>query len=223
MDSMHRQSATSIRALVSERALPPTAFRAALTNVPSLDRDAWLDAVLGLDAIPEDGADLPRGCIPYLPCPVDTLLGAAEHAEIGPSDLFVDVGSGVGRAAVLMHLLTGASAVGLEIQRELVTASRALTTRLNLDSFSVLEGDAVQLAGSVTTGTVFFLYCPFGGQHLEKVLDDLEPIARAKPIRVCTVNLPLPPRPWLALEHATSGDLSVYRSALRDGARASAG
>lgn len=195
--------------------MTPLAFRAVLTSVPVLDRDAWLDTVLELGPLPEDGPELPRGCIPYLPCPVDTLLRAAEHADIGPSDLFVDVGSGVGRAAVLMHLLTGASAVGIEIQRDLIAASRALTTRLNVTSFSVVEGDAVKLTGSITGGTVFFLYCPFGGQHLEKVLDDLEPIARARAIRVCSVNLPLPARPWLALESTAAGDLSVYRSERR--------
>jgi predicted RNA methylase len=212
----HRASPAAISALIAGLQLPPREFRAALSSVPGLDRDAWLDAVLGLGAIPEDGPELPPGCVPYLPCPVDTLLQAAEHADIGPSDVFVDAGSGLGRAAILMHLLTGASAVGVEIQRGLVAASRALVTRLNLERCSVVEGDAAELTGSITAGTVFFLYCPFGGQRLEKVLDDLEPIARAKPIRVCSVNLPLPPRPWLALERATSGDLCVYRSTLSE-------
>lgn len=212
MDAVYRHSAESVRALLEKSQLSPAAFRAALTRVPVLERDAWWDRVLALDGLPADGPDLPRGCIPYLPCPVDALLRAAEHADIGPSDLFVDVGSGVGRATLLMHLLTGASAVGLEIQRELVEASRALVARLNVASVSVVEGDAVQLAGAITTGTVFFLYCPFGGHHLDKVLSDLELIARARLIRVCSVNLPLPPRPWLTLASATSGDLCVYRS-----------
>jgi hypothetical protein len=194
--------------------MPPISFRAALTSVPALERDAWLDAVLGLDTLPEDGPALPRGCIPYLPCPVDTLLRAVEHAEIGPSDVFVDVGSGVGRAALLIHLSTGASVVALEIQPELVTASRALVKGLNVARCSVVEGDAVQLTGSITDGTVFFLYCPFGGHRLAKVLDDLEPIARAKPIRICSVNLPLPSRSWLTLESTWAGDLSIHRSTL---------
>ena len=54
--------------------------------------------------------------MPYLPCPVDTLLRVIEHAPLGAADVFVDVGSGLGRAAALVHLLTGARAVGLEVQ-----------------------------------------------------------------------------------------------------------
>jgi len=63
---------------------------------------------------------------------------------------------------------------------------------------------------------VFFLYCPFSGARLERVLDDLESIARTREIRVCCVDLPLPPRAWLALAAPPSGDLAVYRSTLLD-------
>ena len=40
------------------------------------------------------------------------------------SDVFVDVGSGLGRAAALVHLMTGARAIGLEVQPALVAAAR---------------------------------------------------------------------------------------------------
>ncbi|AKJ03914.1 Hypothetical protein AA314_05540 [Archangium gephyra] len=132
------------------------------------------------------------------------------------SDVFVDVGSGVGRAAALVHLLTGASAIGIEIQPALVHASRDLATRLNALRFSPVQGDAAVLTGSITMGSVFFLYCPFSGERLEKVLDGLESIARTRPIRVCCVDLPLPPRPWLTCAEPPSGNLTVYRSTLLD-------
>ena len=79
-------------------------------------RDAWVDQLFGLGAPPEDGPQLPVGCVPYLPCSVDALLRVAEHAPVRASDLFVDIGAGVGRAAALMHLLTGAPAFGVEVQ-----------------------------------------------------------------------------------------------------------
>jgi SAM-dependent methyltransferase len=210
----HRASAERIRAGLASGELPPAALRAALAGVPPAGRDAWIDRVFGLEAIADDdGRGLPRGCVPYLPCAVDTLLRMIDHAEIGASDVFVDIGSGVGRAAVLVHLLTGASAIGLEIQPALAAASRDLAARLGVSRFRAIEGDAARLAGRALDGTVFFLYCPFSGERLEQVLAGLAPIARARPIRVCCVDLPLPPRPWLALASSPSGDLDVYRSA----------
>jgi len=192
--------------------MAPYDFRAALLRTPPRDRDAWVDVVLGLSACPDDGPELPRGCVPYLPCPVDALLRLVDEARIAPSDVLVDVGCGVGRAAALVHLLSGASTIGLEIQPELVAASRALATRVHAFPFTSIEGDAARLASLVTHGSIFFLYCPFSGDRLEKLLDDLEPIARSRPIRICSVDLPLPHRAWLTRASPSSGDLAVYRS-----------
>src|SRR4029078_9775031 len=94
----------------------PSMFRAALLRVPPTERDAWLDLVLRLGELPDDGPALPRDCVPYLPCPVDALLRIVDQAPVRASDVFVDVGSGLGRAAALVHLLTGAATIGLEIQ-----------------------------------------------------------------------------------------------------------
>jgi hypothetical protein len=129
------------------------------------------------------------------------------------SDVFVDVGSGLGRATALVHLLTGASAVGLEIQANLVRAARDLMKRLELPRVSCIEGDAAEWTGAIDAGTIFFLYCPFSGDRLAKALADLERVARTRMIRVCSVDLPLPARPWLTLQEAAPpGDLTIYRS-----------
>lgn len=189
-------------------------FGSALLRVPSVDRDAWVDVVFGLDSLPDDDPSLPRGCVPYLPCPVDAVLRIVQHAAVQPHDVFVDVGSGVGRAAALVHLLTGASVIGIEIQRGLVRASRELMTRLSVTRFAAIEADAAPLARFIASGTVFFLYCPFGGERLEALLGGLEDVARAREIRVCCVDMPPPSRPWLGLVSAPAVDVAVYRSTL---------
>jgi predicted RNA methylase len=201
-----------MRSLISKARATPDRVRAALTSVPPTERDAWLDLVFELDAIPDDGPELPRGCVPYLPCAVDALLRTVEQARVEGSDVFVDVGSGLGRAAALVHLLTGAPAIGVEVQPELVRAARALTRRLSLSRLSFIEGDAASLASYIVIGSVFFLNCPFSGERLRRVLQALEPIARTRQIRVCCVDLPLPPSSWLALESPPWGDLAIYRS-----------
>lgn len=197
--------------IAQARATPPD-IRAAITSVPPGDRDAWLDLVLGIDGVPDDGPELPRGCVPYLPCGVNTLLQSVEAAGIRDTDVFVDVGSGLGRAAAFVHLLTGAPAIGLEIQPALVRAARALSARLNAPRVAFIEGDAALLAGYIMIGSVFFLYCPFSGERLRQVLATLEPIARTREIRVCCVDLPLPPCPWLELTSPATGEVTVHRS-----------
>ena len=75
-----------------------TAFRDELAAIAPAERDAWLDRTLGLGDLPAD-EPLPRHCVPYLPCSVDTILRAIAHAKITAADTFVDIGAGVGRAA----------------------------------------------------------------------------------------------------------------------------
>jgi len=190
----------------------PSSFRTALLAVPPSDRDVWCDRVLGLDGIPDDGPELPRGGVPYLPCPVDALLRVVEHAGVAAPDVFVDVGAGIGRATALVHLLTGARAIGLEIQPGLVTAAHELFERMELTTTcTMVEGDAPELGDAIVAGTVFFLYCPFGGARLGRMLDALEAVARRRTIRVACVDLPLPACPWLT-PTSRADDLTVYRS-----------
>src|SRR4051812_23604013 len=144
----------------------PSAFRAVLEDVPPADRDAWLDEVLGLGEIPDDGPELPNGCVPYLPCPVDALVQMVDQAPIRATDVVVDVGAGLGRAAALVHLLTGATVIGIEIQPALVHSARDLAARLPLSRIACLEGDAVPLTGFITIRSIFFLYCPLRGPPL---------------------------------------------------------
>ncbi len=216
VDGHHRQRAERVRSLIERGLHDRSFFRMALLGVPSTERDAWVGCVFGLGELPDDGPELPRGCAPYLPCSVDTLLRVVEQTPVRASDVFVEVGLGVGRAAAVVHLLTGAPVIGIEIQPRLVAAARDLATRLLLSRVSCVEGDAVKITGFVSVGSVFFLYCPFSGGRLAKLVADLEPIARTKMIRVCCVDVPFLECPWLMLEPAPVGSPAIYRSTLHD-------
>jgi hypothetical protein len=106
--------------------------------------------------------------------------------------------------------------VGVEIQRGLALTARDVSARLSLAGQSTIEGDACELGAHVPLATVFFLYCPFSGDRLARVLAGIEGVARTRPLRVCCVDLPLPARPWLSLEAQVRGDLAVYRTTLQD-------
>lgn len=208
------RSARGARVSVQRRPVPRgAALRAALTDLPPLERDAWVDRALGLGPPPDDGPALPGGCVPYLPAPVDALLRLTEHAPVRASDVFVDVGAGAGRTAALVHLLTGAPVLGLEIQPQLVTAARELAARLDLPRVSFVEGDAPQLTAALAAGSVFFLYCPFSGDRLARLLANLEATARVREIVVGCLDLPLPPCRWLEPLPPRWPDLALHRSA----------
>jgi hypothetical protein len=214
MQARHLTSAEAARRSIERGLHDPSAFRATLLGVPLGERDAWVDLVLGLDDLPLDGPALPAGGVPYVPCSVEVLLRMVDEAPVRSTDVFVDVGAGPGRVIALVHLLTGAGAIGIEVQPQLVHAADGLTARLGLSRVRCIEGDAATVAAFMVIGSVFFFYCPFSGARLAKVLDDLEPIARTRPLRVCCVDLPLPPRSWLAREPGRGGELEIYSSTL---------
>jgi hypothetical protein len=108
------------------------------------------------------------------------------------------------------------------VRPALVVAARALAARLRLSAVSFIEAEATQSTEAWAAASVFLLYCPFSGDRLAKLLANLEPIARTRPIRVCCVDLPLPPCPWLAQMPPPSVDLTIYRSTLTGKETASA-
>lgn len=169
----------------------------------------------GIDEIPPDDPDLPRGCVPYLPCPVTSVLDAVDQADVTSDDVFVDVGAGLGRAALLAHLKTGARCIGLEVQPALVRAAQGRADSMSLSRMRFLQGDAADSVSFITTGTVFFLYCPFSVSRLRRFLEGLEQVARAQAIRVCCVDMPPLEAAWLARMPSTSPSVDVYRSKVR--------
>lgn len=199
------------------RTLDALRFRRAYARVDVARRERFVDRVLGLSTWPDDGDDLPRGCVPYLPSALVVLEEALRRARVGPRDVFVDVGSGVGRALAVAHLLTGAGAIGLEVQGALADRALAMAARVGLPRVRTVRGDATSTIGFMTTGTVFYFFCPFGGARLARTIDALEPLARARPLALCFVDVVVPERAWLRVERAASGEegaLVVCRSTL---------
>ena len=214
-DETANVDASEFRRLVVDGLLGPQQFGAALASIPRMDRDAWVDSLLCLEEIPSDGPDLPAGCVPYLPCSVDTLVRVVELAQVSSRDVFVDIGGGLGRAAAIVHLLTGAGAIGIEVQSELAREARAMASGLAADRVRTIHGDAGSLTRYMMNATIFFLYCPFSGERLRQVLSDIEDIARTRELRVCSVDLPIPSQAWLEMTASFDG-VTIYRSTTLD-------
>jgi SAM-dependent methyltransferase len=183
-----------------------------ILSIPFLERDAWVDELLGIEAPPPDVPDLPRGSVPYLPCGVDEILTMVREAPVGPEDVLVDLGAGLGRVVILAHLLSGARARGVEIQAPLVERARARSAALGLEEVSFVHADAADLE---LDGSVFFLYAPFNGEMLRRVLRRLQDVARRRPIVVAAVGLEFRGISWLRARPTSSVALTLYDSRAR--------
>jgi SAM-dependent methyltransferase len=201
--------AREARAEIASGALRGPTLLELLLSVPARERDDWTDEILGLEGLPPDAADLPRGSVPYLPCGLDEILALLRDVPIGPDDELVDLGSGLGRVAILIHLLSGARTRGIEIQEHLVQRARALSTSLALPDVSFVHDDA---ARADLDGSIFFLYAPFNGRTLTVVLRRLEDLARRRPLVVGTVGLELRGQAWLRPRPSAHASLSLYDS-----------
>jgi hypothetical protein len=209
VDDSQRQRARTARADIVSGALRGAALATLIQSIPSFERDGFVDAILGIEDAPPDIPDLPRGAVPYLPSGVAEILAVVLEVPLRLDDDIVDLGSGLGRVVLLAHLLSGARARGLEIQEPFVLRARASAAELGLTSVSFVHAN---VAETELDGSVFFLYAPFNGEMLTRVLGRLEDVARRRPIVVCAVDLELRDVPWLLPRKTSSVSLGVYES-----------
>lgn len=103
-------------------------------------------------------------------------------AQLTTTDVFYDIGSGLGEVAIVVNLLTGARAKGIEIEPGYCAYASAIAADLNVD-VQFINDDA--RTADIADATVFFLYRPFRGRMLEEVLARL----RAQGGRIVTYDL----------------------------------
>ncbi len=211
MDDSLRAHALEVRRALRQRTLSHGAFADALMAVPFVDRDVWVDEVIGLGEPPDDGADLPQGAVPYVPCGVDAIVHAVRDGPVTKGDVFVDLGAGLGRVAMLVHLMTGARALGLELQAHLVERGRIAASALALRDVQLTIGDAA--AHVLPEGTVYFIYASFSPAVLRAVLSSLETRASTRRFVVCAVGFEVHDQPWLSVRASSSPELTLYDAA----------
>ena len=153
--------------------------------------------------------------VPYQPTPARIVLELAGHVRRG--DVFYDLGAGLGQVCVLVHLLAGARAVGVEVDPALWAHAQRLARGLRLAGVTFAVGDARQ--ADLSPGTFFFLYTPFTGALLDAVLARLRGVAASHRIRVASYGPCTPTvarQAWLVPEgpaHEDPEQLAVFQRA----------
>lgn len=159
--------------------------------------DAFINGLLHLGPFPSETQTREPGMVFFQKTPARIILEMAEKARLTEEDVFYDLGSGLGQVSILVNLLSGAPAKGIEFEPAYCGYARACAADLNLPRVEFLLGDARD--ADYSAGSVFFLYSSFEGEMLEAVLEKLRRDAR-KGIRLFTYGPCTPQvsrRSWL--------------------------
>lgn len=159
-------------------------------QAPSSDRYDALDAFIGgvLDLAPgETGLQpLVTDMVFYQPTPARHIFDALDQLRLGPGDVLMDLGAGLGHVPLLAAICTSARCIGIEWQAAYVVAARTRAADLGLVRAAFVQGDLCE--ADLGEGTVFYLYTPVSGTLLRRVLDRLRGEAERRPIRLCTLG-----------------------------------
>lgn len=161
-----------------------------LRALPDHDADREVECMLGIgERTPS--ASPGRHLLGYFASPVKAVLQAIEHVPIRSSDVVVDLGSGLGKVLLSIHLATGARCLGIELQRDLVVRAQKAAMRLGIDESDVRfeEADVRDVDEALLRqATVFYLYTPFRGRALKAVLRRLEQLTAGRTTTFCTLG-----------------------------------
>lgn len=147
--------------------------------------DSFVAGLLEVDnGSPEETVSREPDMVFYQPTPAHAIWQLIQESGIRKKDIFYDLGSGLGQVAILVNLLCGAAAKGIEIDPNYCTYARQSAKALSLKGVDFINADA--RSASYADGTIFYLYTPFQGKILKEVLNRLESESRKRPIKICT-------------------------------------
>jgi len=120
----------------------------------------------------------------YQKTPARIVFELVENVSFMEGDVFFDLGAGLGQVVILVNLLTGVKAKGIEFEPAFYDYARELATELNLSDVTFLNMDARE--ADYSEGTIFFMFTPFKGEIMQAVLARLREESLRRKIRVIT-------------------------------------
>lgn len=161
--------------------------------------DTLVDGILQIGTLPRAQRQPEPDMVGYQPTPARIVLDLVRRLALGPADVLYDLGCGLGRVVLLAALASDARVTGVEFEPTYVAFAQRRAADLNLARASFINADAREV--NYADGTVFFLYTPFKGKILQRVLALLRYEAGRRRIRVCGYGpgtLDLLEQDWLA-------------------------
>jgi SAM-dependent methyltransferase len=174
----------SFRALV-DRHVGDEAGRDPLQDANGHDSlDTFIDELLLPAPPPGQTRARESGMVHYQHTPARIIFELVERAPLSAAGVFYDLGSGLGHVPMLVNLLSGARARGVEVEPAYADYARARAADLNLGHVDFRTADARY--ADYADGTDFFMYTPFEGRMLQDVLQRPEAESRSRRIRLFT-------------------------------------
>lgn len=146
--------------------------------------DIFLNGITSFPAIPEATKNLEPEMVYYQKTPARIVLELVEKSQFTKEDVFFDLGAGLGQVAILVNLLCGVTAKGVEFEPAFCHYASACAEQLDLSNVTFINADARE--ADYAKGTVFFMYTPFEGKMQQTVLGILENESRSRKIRIFT-------------------------------------
>lgn len=162
------------------------------------DLDELVSGILRFDEPDESGIVPEPEKVRYQPTPARLIFDLLEETALTADDVLVDLGSGLGHVPLLASMCTPARSVGIEIEEKYVERAQSCAHGLNLVRAAFVRQDVRE--ADLASGTVFYLYTPFEGSILRRVLDRLRDLAGKRRFRVCTYGpstVTVAKEPWL--------------------------
>lgn len=146
--------------------------------------DIFINELISFQPIPEQTMELEPEMVFYQKTPARIIFELAEKSKFTKEDVFFDLGSGLGQAAILLNLLSGVRAYGVEFDPAFCDYATACAEQLNLPDVTFINADARK--ADYSKGTVFFMYTPFKGGILQEVLEVLRKESLSRKIKIFT-------------------------------------
>ena len=109
----------------------------------------------------------------YTPTPYADIFRLLRMVKLGPDDVFVDLGSGLGRAVFAASWLGAKRAIGVEIVEDLCAGARQNLRGSQLADRDIQFVSTNALNYQHRDTTVLFMFHPFGEQTMRQVLRDM--------------------------------------------------
>jgi SAM-dependent methyltransferase len=148
------------------------------------DQDTFINGLLTGQPLPEANLTPKPEMVFYQQTPARIIFEMAERAKLTPNNVFFDIGSGLGQVPILINLLTGSKARGIEYEPAYCDYAAACAAALNLSEVAFINTQAQN--GDYSEGAVFFMYTPFEGLMLKQMMNVLKKESLKRPIRIFT-------------------------------------
>jgi len=175
---------TALKALFDEYTRANSSGSRQLDGVGYDSLDVFINGLLLIQPAPIETKDREPEMVYYQQTPARIILELVEKAHFTKKDVFYDLGSGLGQVPILVNLLGGATAKGIEIEPSYCNYASVCAAELNLSHVEFVNVDARKV--DYSDGTVFFMYTPFEGRLLQEVLEKLRGESRRRMISLFT-------------------------------------